>query len=544
MRLAVVHRERCHSRKCGTECITYCPRVRTGDETVVLGEDGRAVISEELCVGCGICIKKCPFDAIEIVSTPEELDRPTHRYGQNGFVLYGLPTPVEGKVTGLLGPNGIGKSTSVKILSGTLRPNLGVFDHEVGWDEVLKGYAGTELFEYLSRVAKRQMKVAVKPQYIDQIPKVFQGTIAELLEKTDERGALAGYVEALGLGPIVDRTIGTLSGGELQRVAVAACLAREADFYFLDECTPFLDVYQRMVVARLVRELAASRPVVIVEHDLAILDMLADTVHVGYGTPGVFGVVTRPKGVRVGINQYLEGHLAEENVRFRDHSVVFEKRAHTKGSERELLFTFPRMTKTYPAFRLEVTGGEVRRGEVLGVVGANGIGKSTFAQLLAGVQAPDGGPLAEKVRISVQAAVPQGRHPGLGRVPAPGRHEPVRLVPVPARHRGAARPQDPPPVVGGHPLGRRAPAGRDRGLPGPRRRPLHPGRAVGPPRRGAAGPRDPADQAPRRGARGRRDGDRPRHLPRGHGLASGSSSSRASPASPARPWGRSGCARV
>jgi ATP-binding cassette subfamily E protein 1 len=400
MRIAVVHRERCHSRKCGTECISYCPRVRTGDETVILGEDGRALISEELCVGCGICIKKCPFDAIEIVSTPEELDQPTHRYGQNGFVLYGLPAPVEGKVTGILGPNGIGKSTSVKILSGTLRPNLGIFDREVGWDEVLKGFAGTELFDYLSRVAKRQMKVAVKPQYIDQIPKVFEGTVAELLRTTDERGALAGYVDALGLGPIVDRTIATLSGGELQRVAVAACLAREADFYFLDECTPFLDVYQRMVVARLIRDLALSRPVVIVEHDLAILDMLADTVHVGYGTPAVFGVVTRPKGVRVGINQYLEGYLAEENVRFRDHSVVFEKRAHTKGSQRELLLTFPRMTKSYPAFRLDVSGGEIRRGEVLGVVGANGIGKSTFAQLLAGVEAPDGGPLVESVRIS------------------------------------------------------------------------------------------------------------------------------------------------
>ena len=155
MRIAVVHRERCHSRKCGTECISYCPRVRTGDETVVLGEDGRALISEELCVGCGICIKKCPFDAIEIVSTPEELDRPTHRYCQNGFVLYGLPTPVEGKVTGLLGPNGIGKSTSVKILSGTLRPNLGIFDREVGWDEVLKGYAGTEASSTTSRGSRR-----------------------------------------------------------------------------------------------------------------------------------------------------------------------------------------------------------------------------------------------------------------------------------------------------------------------------------------------------------------------------------------------------
>jgi len=400
MRIAVVHRERCHSRKCGTECIAYCPRVRTGDETVIIGEDEKAQISEELCVGCGICVKKCPFDAIDIVSLPEELDEPTHRYGPNGFVLYGLPVPVEGKVTGLLGPNGIGKSTSVKILTGTLRPNLGIFDHDVDWSEVLKGFAGTELFDYLSRVSNGRMRVAVKPQYIDRIPNVFSGTVIELLASTDERGALAGYLEALGLDAIADRSIKTLSGGELQRVAIAACLARDADFYFLDECTPFLDVYQRMVVAGMVRELSASRPIVIVEHDLAILDMLADTVHVGYGKPGVFGVVTRPKGIRVGINQYLEGYLNEENIRFRDHSVVFDRRAHTKEGERETLFSFPRMMRTYPAFRLDVLGGEIRRGEVLGVLGANGIGKSTFARLLAGVETPDGGPIRSPVRIS------------------------------------------------------------------------------------------------------------------------------------------------
>ena len=73
MRIAVVHKDRCHPRKCGTECIIYCPRVRTGDETVVLGEDGRAVISEELCVGCGICDEKevCAFDAHEKLGEAE-----------------------------------------------------------------------------------------------------------------------------------------------------------------------------------------------------------------------------------------------------------------------------------------------------------------------------------------------------------------------------------------------------------------------------------------------------------------------------------------
>ena len=400
MRIAIVHKDRCHAKKCGTECIIYCPRVRTGDETVIIGEEGKAVISEELCVGCGICIKKCPFEAIDIVSLPEELEHPTHRYGKNGFALYGLPIPVQVKVTGILGANGIGKSTAVKILSGQLRPNLGNFDSEVAWEEILKRYAGTELFDYLQTVSRKTKKIAVKPQYIDFIPKVFTGTIRDLLKTTDERGKLDDLVSALRLDAILDHQIATLSGGELQRVAIAACLARSADLYFLDEITPFLDIYQRITAAKLIRELAAEKPVVIVEHDLAILDMLADTVHVGYGRPAVFGVITRPKGVRVGINQYLEGYLAEENVRFRDSQVVFEKRAHEKGSKREDLVEVPALSKKYETFHLTVSGGTIRAGEVLGVIGANGMGKSTFAKLLAGVEKPDTGSVDTKVRIS------------------------------------------------------------------------------------------------------------------------------------------------
>jgi ATP-binding cassette subfamily E protein 1 len=366
----------------------------------VIGPESKAVISEELCVGCGICIKKCPFGAIDIISLPEELEHPTHRYGSNGFALYGLPIPIEGKVTGILGANGIGKSTAVKILSGQLRPNLGNFDSEVAWEEIFKQYAGTELFDFLQTVSKKTLKIASKPQYIDYIPKVFKGTVRALLKTTDERGNLAELLPALKLDTILDHDITTLSGGELQRVAIAACLARDADLYFFDEITPFLDIYQRIAAARLIRELATRRPVVIVEHDLAILDMLADTVHVGYGKPAVFGIITRPKGVRVGINQYLEGFLAEENVRFRDTQVVFEKRAHDKGSNREDLFIIPAMTKRYDEFSLTVSGGTIKSGEVLGVVGANGIGKSTFAKLLAGAETPTTGSLETSMRIS------------------------------------------------------------------------------------------------------------------------------------------------
>lgn len=400
MRIAVLHRDRCHSKKCGLECIQYCPRVRSGDETIIIDDKGLAVISEELCVGCGICVKKCPFEAIDVVSLPEELQYPTHRYGTNGFVLYGLPIPVEGKVTGILGPNGIGKSTSIQILAGQLTPNLGDPSQQAAWKEILKRYVGTELFEYLRMISEKQLKLALKPQYIDYIPRVFRGTVGDLLAKTDERGKLDTYIADLALNPLIDRPITTLSGGELQRVAIAASLARDADFYFFDEITPFLDIHQRIRVAYLIRDLATKKPVIIVEHDLAILDMLADTVHITYGKPAVFGVVTQPKGIRVGINEYLSGYLPEENVRFRDYPVIFEHRYHETDIIRNPMVLIPPMNKKYQGFSLEVGGGEIREGEVLGVVGPNGIGKTTLARLLAGEETPDEGAMDKNVRIS------------------------------------------------------------------------------------------------------------------------------------------------
>ncbi|NOY11989.1 MAG: ATP-binding cassette domain-containing protein, partial [Archaeoglobi archaeon] len=251
LRIAVVDRERCQPKKCSQECLKYCPKVRTGDETIVIEE--KAIISEELCVGCGICVKKCPFNAITIVGLPEQLEgQEVHRYGKNGFVLYNLPIPRKGHVVGLLGPNGTGKSTAVKILSGQLKPNLGKED--ASWDEILDRFQGTELFDYMKAIADGNIRVSVKPQYIEAIPKVYRGKVRELLERVDERSALDEYVEKLNLRNAINRDIKDLSGGELQRVAILACLLRDADFYFLDEITSYLDIYQRIEAAKVIRE--------------------------------------------------------------------------------------------------------------------------------------------------------------------------------------------------------------------------------------------------------------------------------------------------
>ena len=395
MRIAIIDKDRCQPRRCTYECQRFCPRVRTGDETVTIGDDGKPVISEELCVGCGICIKKCPFGAIVIIRLQEELrERETHRYGANCFALYGLPIPQEGSVTGILGQNGIGKTTAIRILAGDLKPNLG--EENPTWNGIISHYKGSVLQEYMRRISRSEIRVSQKPQRIDLIAN-RSDHVHELLP--DER-EINELIARLDIDHILDRRVADISGGELQRIAIARCISKDADFYFFDEITPFLDIHQRIKAANLIREVSKESTVVIVEHDLAILDLLADVVHIVYGTPGGYGVITHPKGVRVGINEYLRGFLPEENIRIRSEEIIFEIHAPRAQKESFILAQFDGFMKKYPGFTLYVDGGEIRRGEVTGIVGPNATGKTTFSKILAGLIKPDVGSIDLDLKIS------------------------------------------------------------------------------------------------------------------------------------------------
>ncbi len=427
MRIAIIDRTRCRPKDCSHECQRFCPRVRTGDETVVFpeGPTKPPVIVEALCSGEGICVKKCPYKCISIINLPEELDEDTsHRYSQNGFKLFRLPIPKEGKVLGLIGPNGVGKTTSLRILAGELKPNLGRYDDPPEWEEIITAYRGSEIQPFFERMRDGRIVPIHKPQSITDLPKVKEiadKPISELLETADSSGRLSELKEDLSLQTIWDREIKYLSGGELQRVAITAAIIREGDIYFFDEPTAYLDVRERLRVGKAIRTLSEmGKTVIVVEHDLSILDYVSDLVCIFYGKPGAYGIVSHPHGTRVGINIFLDGYIPDENMRFRDTSISFKGMTGDQEDwvSSEILFEYGDMKKEFEGFRLEVRGGRVSKGQVVGILGANGIGKTTFVKMLAGILKPDEGEVPThtkagfELRISYKPQYIETDYPG------------------------------------------------------------------------------------------------------------------------------------
>ena len=404
-RVGVLDQDLCQPQKCGLECIKYCPVNKSGSECVTINEESKkAQIDEDICNGCGICVKVCPFDAITIVNLASELATDKiHQYGPNSFRLFRLPTPRKGEVVGLLGRNGMGKSTVVNILSGKLKPNLGKYENPPEWDEIFKHYSGTELKQHFQKIEQNQIRASIKPQQIHHLAEAFDGTGNELLDKYDERGITRELVRELGLQNSMEQSLKELSGGELQRIAVAAAASKDTEFYFFDEPSSYNDVFQRTGVARVIQGLAKiGKSVMVVEHDLTLLDFLSDYIEVLYGEPTAYGIVSNILSTKIGINVFLDGYLPNENVRFREKkfSMDVSSSATDIFQEGTEIVNYPKLEKKFDSFSVSIEPGKIRKGEVLGIMGANALGKTTMMRMIAGAEKPDVGSIDKKIKIA------------------------------------------------------------------------------------------------------------------------------------------------
>jgi ATP-binding cassette subfamily E protein 1 len=193
-----------------------------------------------------------------------------------------------GEVIGILGPNGIGKTTFIKLLSGELNPSSG--------DVLIK-----------------PEKVAIKPQEVS--PAIMsEETVLGNLKKASQLAVdpsswlYVELVKRMRINRMLDRKISDLSGGELQKVAVAVTLAQEADVYILDEPSAYLDVEERITVARVIRRIVEERrkTAIVVEHDLMLQAFVGDKIMVFWGEPAVEGRASQPLDPREGFNLLLK----------------------------------------------------------------------------------------------------------------------------------------------------------------------------------------------------------------------------------------------
>lgn len=385
-RLAIIDHDKCKPKKCNSECKKVCPPVKQGNLCIEI--ENIAKISEDMCIGCGMCVKVCPFGAIQIVNLPVELDFPLYSYGENSFRLYRLPYPKVGKIYGIIGENGIGKSTLLKILSNQLKPNFGNFEEIITDIEIKKKVRGTELQLYFDKLYSGGLSVKTKPQNIEQVQQKYKKkTISQLINScyNNEDDYHNELLDKLELRQLLDNCIGNLSGGEMQRFICAIILMQDADVYIFDEPTNYLDVKHRLIMSNLIRKkLTDTNYIFLVEHDMSILDYTSDVISIMYGTPGAYGVISKPYGTGEAINMFFGGYIAAENMRFRSRAYNFKDQMVMEYEDLDLkqprLSFKKKIIKTKDdKFELCVPSGDLGESvSMVLLVGENGTGKTTF----------------------------------------------------------------------------------------------------------------------------------------------------------------------
>jgi len=406
-RVAIINKDKCKPNKCNFECGLVCPVNKQGKQCVKL-EDIEdvgvkkkiAVITEANCTGCTLCTKTrgCPFDAIMIVNIPTELDAEiVNRYGKNGFRLYRMPILRQGQILGILGQNGIGKSTIVSILANKLKPNFEKYDKTLTDDEIVKMFKGSEMHKYMNNLYANKYKISNKVQHVDSLINFFKSkglnpTINDYLDKKNEYEKTdlwyLNVINTLELDKILESNVVSLSGGELQRLVCAGVLLSKANVYIFDEPTNFLDVRQRLNVSNLIKELQTpDNYIIVIEHDLTILDYLSDYICIMYGRPTAYGVVSKPLSTSNAINIYFDGYIPSENMRFRANEYDIISLNYSESTDKKFangLLNYDSSVITYPNYELTIEAGVFPiEGSINIVLGKNGTGKTTFINYIA-----------------------------------------------------------------------------------------------------------------------------------------------------------------
>jgi ATP-binding cassette subfamily E protein 1 len=385
-RIAVIDKDKCKPKKCRHECQKKCPVNQSSKMCIEIEEIAK--ISENLCIGCGICQIVCPFNAIKIVNLPSELQTElVYSYGENMFRLYKLPNPKQGKIIGILGQNGTGKSTIMNILAGKILPNFG--NETITESEILKRVRGNEIQKYFKLLYDNKLTITVKPQNILGLVKNSKdATVGEIINKYDSNERNNHIINELELNKLSNNTIETLSGGELQKLSCAITLMKDADVFIFDEITNYLDIEYRIKIANLIKELNThDKYIFVVDHDLSILDFITDYIHIMYGEPGAYGVVATLYNTLEAINIYFEGYIPADNMKFRREPFKLNDMQQIDNQDKSMELGYLSYDETiikYNNFELKINGNKLSsETNMVIILGRNGTGKSTYLKFLA-----------------------------------------------------------------------------------------------------------------------------------------------------------------
>jgi ATP-binding cassette subfamily E protein 1 len=306
---------------------------------------------------------------------------------------------------GIIGENGVGKSTVIKILSNSIQPNFEEFG-EFSKDkkipdskEIIKRFRGNEIQKYLDKLYHDKLILSIKPQQIEieltrlRIKKI-NPTVKQYIHKKLEKELLDPEnnkiiyekLKTYDLIELFDIPILNVSGGELQRILCVISALKNANVYIFDEPSNYLDIKKRIQIAYLISSLVQTDKIVIViDHDLAILDYISDYVTIMFGLPSAYGVTSMCYTTGVGINSYFDGFIKAENMRFRQSSYDFKELSLSDTDVKTITssFEYDEMIIEYSNFKLKIDKGSFpTESSILVILGENGTGKTTFLNYL------------------------------------------------------------------------------------------------------------------------------------------------------------------